>query len=76
MSRTSKEADHVSNVRWLLRGQENNSGGFLDARVLHNTRDVQWEFSMNEVSNPKTAAYNMIIGTDILYELALDLSMT
>ena len=39
-----------------------------------NTRNVQWEFSVDEVSNPKTVAYDISIGTGLLSELALDLS--
>jgi len=34
-----------------------------------NTRNVQWEFCVDEVSNLKTTAYDMIIGTDLTSEL-------
>ena len=41
-----------------------------------NTRNVRWEFCVDEVSNPKTAAYAMIISTDLMSVLALDLSFS
>ena len=41
-----------------------------------NTMNVQWEFSVDRVSNPKIAAYDMIIGTNLMSEHALDLSFS
>ena len=40
------------------------------------TRKVQWEFAVDESSNKNTASYDMIIGTDLLSKLIMDLSFS
>ena len=38
-----------------------------------NTTNIQWELCVDKVSNPTATAYDMIIGTYLMSELALDL---
>ena len=44
---------------------------FLLPRIS-TTRKVEWEFTVDELSDPDTAPYDMIIGTDLLTELEID----
>ena len=35
---------------------------------IYTTQKVEWEFAVEELSDPETAPYDMIIGTDLLTE--------
>ena len=40
---------------------------------IHITNKLEWEFTVDTLSDLDTAPYNMIIGTDLLTELTMDL---
>ena len=43
---------------------------------ISTTRKVEWEFTVDESSDPATAPYDMIIGTDLLTALEMDLKFS
>ena len=40
---------------------------------ISTTRKVEWEFTVNELSDPDAVSYDMIIGTDMITVLEIDL---
>ena len=49
--------------------------GFLFPGIS-TTRKVEWEFMLDELSDPDTALYDMIIGTDFLTTLEMGLKVS
>ena len=45
---------------------------FLFPEIL-TSRMVEWKYIVDELSDPDTAPYDMVIGADLLAELAMDL---
>ena len=75
-SKVSEDTNRLPDIWMGASLQGNSSGGFPNARVLYKTRRFQWEFCVDKVSNPEISAYDMIIGMDLLSELAINLSFS
>ena len=43
---------------------------------ISTTRKVQWKFTVDELSDPETAQHDMIIGTNLLTALMMDLKFS